>query len=197
MRHKKHRENWWTKARVIEGMRRFYRDHKIAPTSTRHWHELTKGTGESCTGVGNPYPSFYGVLKYFSSFRAAWTAVGVKVNRSDETWMPAEEQFLREGCGILTRKELAEALDRTPEAVHRRLYDLGINTRTARGWTFHRVMRVTGLPDYILRRYANRGELPYFRGCQCMYLDPADLLIVAEIDWSIRWRSWLTPCGSR
>lgn len=184
MRHTTHRQGWWTKARVIEGMLRFYRDHKFAPTSTEEWHRLARGTGKSRSGVGNPYPSFNGVLKYFSSFREAWTAAGIKVNRDWEPWTPDEDRFIVEGAGILTRDELAEALDRTPNAVHRRLYDMGVNTRNARGWTFHRVMKVTGCPDYILRRYANRGELPYFRGTRLLYLDPADLMVVKEIDWS-------------
>lgn len=181
--HKRYREIWWTKARVIEGMRRFYRDHKFAPTSTEEWHRLTKGTGGDRSGAGNPYPSFYGVLKYFRSFREAWTVAGIHVNRDWEPWTPEEDQFVAQGAGILTRDELAEALDRTSNAVRRRLYDMGINTRNARGWTFHRVMRITGCPDYILRRYANRGELPYFRGTRLIYLDPADLLVVKEIDW--------------
>lgn len=165
-------------------MLRFYRDHKFAPTSTEEWHRLTVGTGKSRSGAGNPYPSFNGVLKYFRSFREAWTAAGIRVNRNWEPWTAEEDRFIAEGAGILTRDELAEALDRTPDAVHRRLYDMGVNTRNARGWTFHRVMRVTGCPDYILRRYANRGELPYFRGTRLLYLDPADLLVVKEIDWS-------------
>jgi len=183
MRQRTHREGWWTKARVIEGMRRFYLDHKFAPTSPQEYHLLAKGTGKSYSGVGNPYPSFNGVLKYFSSFREAWTAVGIEVNRDWEPWTSDEDHFIVEGAGIFTRAELAEALNRTQNAVHRRLYDLGVNTRNARGWTFHRVMKVTGCPDYILRRYANRGELPYFRGTRLLYIDPADLLVVKEIDW--------------
>jgi hypothetical protein len=133
--------------------------------------------------VGNPYPSHYGVLKYFASFRQAWTAVGIEVDRSYEPWSAGEERFLSEAIGILTRGEIAEALGRTPGAVHRRIYELGLHTYEARGWTFHRVMRVTGIPDYTLRRYADRGDLPYFRGSKCCYLDPADLLIIKEIDW--------------
>lgn len=169
---------------MIEGLQRFYRDHRVAPLSSDQWQELTKGTGGDRRGVGNPYPSFYGVLRHFSSFREAWTAAGVWVNRDWEPWTAEEDSFIAEGAGVFARKELAEALGRTPNAVHRRLYDIGVHTYEARGWTFNRVMRVTGLPDYILRRYANRGELPYFRGSKCLYVDPADLLVIAEIDWN-------------
>lgn len=179
----RHRAAWWTRERVIEGLRRFYRDHGIAPTATEKYNELTKGTGRNRNGVGNPYPSFYGVLKHFGTFREAWTAAGVQVNRDFEEWTPEEEWFLREGAGILSRKELAAALNRTPNAVHRRLYDLGIHSYRARGWTFHRIERVAQVPAHIIRCYADRGELPYLRGSKCIYCDPADLLVIREINW--------------
>jgi hypothetical protein len=183
MRHTKYREQWWTRQRVLDGLRRFHRDFGIAPTSILAYQEHQQFTGKSNTGVGNPYPSSYGVLKYFSSFREAWAAVGIKTDRAWETWTPEEDWFLTEGAGILSRKELAEALERSPNAVHRRLYDLGVHTYKARGWTLHRVMRITQVPDHILRKYADRGDLPYLRGSKCIYVDPADLLVVEEIDW--------------
>jgi hypothetical protein len=183
VRHTSYREKWWTRQRVLDGLRRFYRDFGCAPTSTAAYQERQQFTGSSNTGVGNPYPSSYGVLKYFASFREAWKAIGIETDRAWEAWSPEEDWFLTEGAGILSRKELAEALNRTPNAVHRRLYDLGIHTYKARGWTFHRVMRVTQVPDHIIRKYADRGELPYFRGSKCIYVDPADLLVIEEIDW--------------
>lgn len=183
MKHTKYRENWWTRERVIAGLRRFYRDFGFAPTSTEEYQERQQHTGPNQNGVGNPYPSSYGVLKYFGSFRQSWTAAGIETDRSFEPWTPEEERFIAEAAGILTRKEIAEALGRTPGAVHRRIYDLGLHTYEARGWTFHRVMRAAGVPDYTLWRYADRGDLPYFRGSKCCYLDPADLLVVKEIDW--------------
>ncbi len=183
MRHAKYRTQWWTRERVLDGLRRFYRDFGFAPTATSEYQERQRFTGNSNTGVGNPYPSSYGVLKYFASFREAWKAIGIETDRAWEAWSPEEDWFLTEGAGILSRKELAEALNRTPNAVHRRLYDLGIHTYKARGWTLHRVMRVTQVPDHIIRKYADRGDLPYLRGAKCVYVDPADLLVVKEIDW--------------
>ncbi len=180
----RHRESWWTRARVIEGLQRFYRKFGQAPTASDKYQKLQQFTGASNTGVGNPYPSTYGVLKYFSSFREAWRACGVKVNRGDESWTPDEEWFLAEAAGILSRKEIAAYLDRTPNAVHRRLYDLGIHSYRQQGWTLHRVERCANFPSHILRKYIERGELPIFRGSKCIYCDPADLLIVTEIDWS-------------
>lgn len=178
---------WWTRERVIEALRRFYREFKTAPTATDEWQRLTAGTAVSQHGVGNPYPSSYGVLKHFANFRAAWRAAGVKpprcVPNTSEAWTADEDWFLAEAIGILTRVEIAAYLERTPEAVHRRIYDLGLNTRTARGWTAHRLARATGVTQQTIRTYMERGELPYYRGTRLIYLDPADCLVVAEIDW--------------
>lgn len=183
MRHTRCRKLWWTRERVLEGLRRFYRDFGFAPTATAEYQKRQQFTGASNTGVGNPYPSSYGVLKYFGTFREAWTAAGIRTDRAWEAWTPEEDWFLTEGAGVFSRKELAEALDRSPNAVHRRLYDLGVHSYKARGWTLHRVMRATQVPDHVVRKYADRGELPYFRGSKCIYVDPADLLVVREIDW--------------
>jgi hypothetical protein len=153
---------------VLDGLRRFYRDFGFAPTATAEYQKSQQFTGASITGVGNPYPSSYGVLKYFGTFREAWTAAGIVVDRAWEAWAPEEDWFLTEGAGVFSRKELAEALNRSANAVHRRLYDLGVHSYKARGWTLHRVMRATQIPDHVVRKYADRGELPYFRGSKCI-----------------------------
>ncbi|MCI0524316.1 MAG: hypothetical protein L0Y75_03550 [Acidobacteria bacterium] len=131
MRHTSYRKQWWTWERVLEGLRRFYRDFGFAPTATAEYQTRQQFTGKSNTGVGNPYPSSYGVLKYFSTFREAWTAAGIETDRAWEAWTPEEDWFLAEGAGVFSRKELAEALGRSPNAVHRRLYDLGVHTYKA------------------------------------------------------------------
>ncbi len=174
---------WWTKERVLDGLRRFYRDFKVAPTGMDQYHKLQRFTGTAQNGVGNPYPSFYGVLKYFSNFREAWRAAGVKMNRHESRWLPEEDQFLAEAAGLLSRKELAEALDRTPNAVHRRLYDLGLHSYRTQGLSLNRAADLAGLSHGTLRSYVRRGVLPSVRGTKCVYVDPADLLLVPAVDW--------------
>jgi hypothetical protein len=78
------------------------------------------------------------VLRYFATFRAAWAAAGVEVGRSEEAWTALEDWYLREGAGLISRAELARDLRRTPDAVHRRLYDLGLHSYQRWGWTLHR-----------------------------------------------------------
>jgi hypothetical protein len=125
----------------------------------------------------------YAVLRHFETFRQAWAAAGVDVGRRRESWSELEDWYLREGMGLLSRAELARDLDRTPDAVHRRLYDLGLHSYQRWGWTLHRVERVAQIPRHRLQTYLERGDLPYVRGSKCVYVDPGDLLVVREIDW--------------
>lgn len=178
------RERWWTRDRVLAGLRRFHREHGLAPTSTEEWQRLT-GTpgGDNSHPERRPYPSFYGVLSHFATFRQAWEAAGVDVDRSYEGWSALEDWYLYEGTGVLTREELAADLNRTPDAVHRRLYDLGLNAWQRWGWTPHRIERAAGITSSILRRYMDWGEIPWFKGTKVIYIDPGDLVVVEEIDW--------------
>lgn len=178
------RRRWWTKERVIEGLLRFMRDFKFAPTATEEYQRYQQYTGKRQNGVGNPYPSSATVLGYFASFRAAWNAAGIEVDRGDVPWTPAEEWFISEGAGLLSRVEMADFLGRTPDAVHRRLYDLGIDSRSARGWTVHRAASGMNVGDHVLWQYLERGEIPFLRGCKYTFLDPVDLLVVREVEWS-------------
>lgn len=180
---------WWTRERVIVGLRLFYRDFGTAPLNTHDYHTVTKGS-QHHKGPRRRYPSFYAVLRYFKSFREAWTATGVDVDRGHEEWSDLEEWYLREAAGFIPRKEIARDLKRSDDAVHRRMYDLGLLTRsmgdrpTLHGWTLNQIERVTGVPGHIINgRYIKKGRLPFRRGTQCCYIDPADLVDVVEIDW--------------
>jgi hypothetical protein len=176
---------WWTRDRVIAGLRRFHRDHDLAPTSTEEWHQITRLHGQRGGGHGGRrrYPSLYAVLRHFDTFRQAWAAAGIDVGRRQESWRELEDWYLREGLGLIPRTELARDLNRTPDAIHRRLYDLGLHSYQRWGWTLHRVERVAQVPRHRLQTYLERGDLPYLRGSKCVYVDPADLVVVEEIDW--------------
>ncbi|MBV9596385.1 MAG: hypothetical protein JOZ87_05945 [Chloroflexi bacterium] len=177
--------SWWTRERVIAGLRRFYQDHDLAPTSTEERYRITGRHGQNGGGRGGrrPYPSFYAVLRHFETFRQAWAAAGVDVSRRQESWSELEDWYLREALGLIPRTGIASDLNRTPDAVHRRVYDLGLHAYRRWGWTLHRVERVAQVPRHRLQKYLDRGDLPYLRGSKCVYVDPADLLVVAEIDW--------------
>ena len=177
---------WWTRERVVAGLRRFYQDHHVAPTSTEQWHQITGRHGQRGGGHGGrrSYPSLYAVLRHFETFREAWAAAGIDVGRRQESWIALEDWYLREAIGLISRTEIARDLNRTPDAIHRRLYDLGLHSYQRWGWTLHRVERVAQVPRHRLQTYLERGDLPYLRGSKCVYVDPADLIVVSEIDWS-------------
>ena len=176
---------WWTRERVLAGLRRFYQDHHDAPISTEEWHRITGRHGQRGGGSGRrSYPSLYAVLRHFETFRQAWAAAGIDVGRRQESWTELEDWYLREGVGLISRQELARDLRRTPDAVHRRLYDLGLHSYERWGWTLHRLERVAQVPRHRLQTYLDRGDLPYLRGTRCVYVDPGDLLVVSEIDWN-------------
>jgi hypothetical protein len=123
------------------------------------------------------------VVRHFETFRQAWAAAGVDVGRLHESWSEIEDWYLREGTGLIPRNELARDLARTPHAIHRRLYELGLHSYRRWGWTLHRVERVAQVPRHRLQTYVDRGDLPCMRGSGCVYVDPGDLLVVQEIDW--------------
>lgn len=182
------RRRYWTKKRVDEALLRFAVEYKIIVTSSEHYAQLTADTGRSCVGSKNRYPSFATVLHYYPNFRAAWRALGVTTPRcvpnASEDWTPEEDWFIREAIGIFSRKEIAAYIQRTENAVHRRIYDLGLNTREARGWSAFRLSRVSGISEVVIRTYQDRGELPYFQGTTSNFMDPADFLCITQIDWT-------------
>ena len=170
---------YWTRTRVLAGMQLFFKRHGFAPTATEPYHNLVKGSGMT---YHRDFPSAYAVLRWFSSFREAWTAAGVEVDRGWEPWTADEDWYLHEATGILSRKQIAFDLRRTQDSVHRRQYDLGLNARTRWGWTVHRVGEALRVPGHRITTYIERGDLPCFRGNHYIYLDPADLIGLPVVD---------------
>lgn len=173
-------QEYWTKARVMVGLGLFLRFYNFAPTSTEEYHAITKNTGKAHE---RDFPSAYAVLKWFATFRQAWTAIGVTVDRAHEPWTEAEDWYLSEATGIIARAQIARDLMRPEGAVKRRLYDLGIDARTRWGWTINRACEHLQISTHVLTAHADRGDLPYFRGNQFIYIDPADLIGLSGIDW--------------
>lgn len=182
-RYNEHGTVYWTRQRVIVGLQRFYRDTGLAPLSTADWQTRTSSL-QGRQKQDRPYPASSVVLRHFRTFRDAWTAASIIVNRMHEEWTEIEDWYLHEAAGLVSRDEMARDLNRTSDAVHRRLYDLGLNSRTIHGWTPHRVQTHTGVPWDRFHRYMRKGLLPYLRGTRCIYLQPADLVVMKEIDWT-------------
>ena len=85
--------------------------------------------------------------------------------------------------GVQPTIAIAAALGRGEAAVRSRARKLGLRVGNARGWPIQRVARTVGISEYIMRGYIRRGELAAFKGAKHVYLDPANLVVVVEIDW--------------
>ena len=185
------RKSFWTRERVLHGLRLFYEDFGYTPLASEAFQDKRAFTGRTPDGristlpYHQKYPSMYGVLKHFRSMREAWTAAGFVVDKGYEEWSEMEDWFVIESCGVLPRDQVAELLGRTVPAVKRRLYDLGRFTAHTRwGITVSRAAHMLGIYEDMIRRYINHGMIPVFRGYKLIYLNPADLLKIKEVDWN-------------
>lgn len=184
------RSRWWTRERIIIGMKRFYDDFGFCAISSEKWAEYAQfsATGQSGAvsnlGWENRYPSFSTILANFPTLRHAWRAAGFEVDSGHLEWSPIEDWFIIESVGILSREEISRTIGRTDAAIKRRLYDLGrITAHTRWGFTITGAAHAVGIAEHILRRYLDHGAIPYFRGHYLIYINPADLTRIPEIDW--------------
>jgi hypothetical protein len=183
---------WWTQERVLKGMRRFYEDFGYCPTDQGAYARHAQFTGidpvtgkHSNLGWHQKYPSANTILRHFATLREAWEAAGFEVNHSNLEWKPIEDWFIIESCGILPREEVAQMLKRSAPAVKRRLYDLGrFTAKTRWGITLSGAAHLLGVAEGIVRRYLDHGVIPFFRGYKLIYLNPADLTKIEEVNWN-------------
>ncbi|HYG81039.1 MAG TPA: hypothetical protein VD861_11660, partial [Pyrinomonadaceae bacterium] len=189
---------FWTRDRCIEAGASFYRKYKAAPTSANWWHEATKfHHNDALPGVIGLYPSYSTLTRVggWVGMREFWLDVGfahpeldIVTDMTDMPWGPLETWFVVESVGILPRDEVVRIMHesgcgRTDAAVKRRLYDLGVNSYNRWGWTINRVERVLGVAGATIRKYMAHSLLPYYRSHKCIYIDPADLLVIEEYNW--------------
>jgi hypothetical protein len=174
------RRTRWTRERVLAGLMTFHRATGQAPTTSRGWATLIQRVGPRQPRV----PTAYAVLRHFANFRAAWTAAGIRL--ADARWAPwtdDDDRYLKSHLGVQSTAALAIALGRGEDAVRARARKFGLRVGNARGWPIQRVARTAGVSERVLRAHIRRGELPAFKGAKHVYLDPADLTVVTEIDW--------------
>lgn len=182
---------FWNRERIILGLRRYFDDFGITPTDQGRYAVHSQFTGRtpdgrpSNNGWHQKYPSASSVLNLFPTMRHAWEAAGFNVNHTNLEWLPIEDWFIVESCGVLPRAEVAIALKRSVASVKRRLYDLGrITCKTRWGITVCGAAHKLGIAEHIVHRYVAKGIIPVFVGFKLLYVNPADLLLIKEIDWN-------------
>jgi hypothetical protein len=70
---------WWTRERVLTGLVGFHRATGQAPTTSRDWASRIRRVGHA---KRRQFPTAYAVLRYFRTFRATWTAAGVRLDHA-------------------------------------------------------------------------------------------------------------------
>jgi len=156
---------WWTRQRVLAGLRRFVEDTGQTPIAGPRYARLARSRARSPRR--RRYPSAYAILRHFPRLRAAWEAIGVPIaNRRRAAWSDADDWYVREALGVLPNATIAADLGRGEAAVHARAHLLGLHVTDVWGWPLQRVARAGAVGEYLLRGYVDRGELPVFKGAK-------------------------------
>ena len=91
---KRYPRRYWTRERVLEGLRRFYRDTGELPTGAKAYHARRLSLG---TLARRRYPPFMAVMDYWPSFVAAWKEAGCDSEPAFKPRaQPLPEEFARE-----------------------------------------------------------------------------------------------------
>lgn len=71
--------SWWTKARVLAGLRQLHADTGESPLSEAQYRELTSSSDHGLRGARRRYPAVGAVRRGWPSFAAAWREAGVEI----------------------------------------------------------------------------------------------------------------------
>ena len=196
----RHNSEWWNKRRVLAALGEFYGEFKKLPSSFEEYAEIQQAANFdyagkiSTRGQDNLYPSVASIGKFFKSINDAWREVGFDVTDAFAEWTIEEDLFIYESIGLLTREEIAECLPgkRSATSVKARVNYLQLDIFTRWGITAARAANYLEISSSVLEKYIESGEIPFIQGSAYLYIDPADLLLVREIDWSKPVHSELT-----
>jgi hypothetical protein len=191
MNYRGYNSEWWTRPRILAALRRFHEEFKCAPSSFDAYAELQikaniEHAGRITTrGQNNLYPSIASIGKYFKYMNDAWRAIDLEVVDNQIEWTVEEDCFLFEALGILTRDEIADCLPhRTSGAVKARIKHLGWDIYSHWGITTGRAAIYLELGQNVVEKYVKNGTIPFLKGSAYTYINPADLLVIKEVDWS-------------
>lgn len=164
---------YWTRERIVEGLRAFARAHRGPLPESHEYSRAKKGHPE--------YPTTDNVLKHFGTFAAAWEAAGASKSRIRRTWTPwtdDDNELLLDLAGRMTMALVAKRLRRTPGACRRQLYEMQAGrARDVPGYlSASEVAEQYGCPWGRVIRLIERGTLPAKRvqGGHYWRIDPAD-----------------------
>lgn len=163
---------YWTRARVLAALRRY---HAVRGHSA--------GVAYYATG-DRRFPSRSSVLRHFPSMAEAWEAARLPAPPTPRRWSRLEDWYLYEAAAELPLSEVAADLGRAVTAVRARLEWLGFDWRQRCGWCISSASRALGLSGYRLARLLRSRGVPLRPLGRAVFVAPADLAALPEIDWS-------------
>ncbi|MGH2355788.1 MAG: hypothetical protein ACRDJN_29620 [Chloroflexota bacterium] len=175
---------YWTKARMLDALRRWYAAEGTTPTGSPEWDAARHAAGRAVPAAASPvgrssrrsvYPSSASILRYWPSLRRAWLAAGLRdalgeQPHGNDVWTDEEDTYLRRWWGLVPDAEVAAQLGRTINGVHLHAQrKLGLNRlenacRVGHAMTVREVAALFGCdPSTPVRSWAKRGWLPVVR----------------------------------
>ena len=115
---------YWTRGRVLEGLRLAAAELDPLPTSSDAYNRLKKGRMD--------WPTAGKVLEYFGGMARGWLAAGVsrrRVQLTNSDWTAAEDEYLLTMAGTIRLMDIARALNRSYQAVRVRIGSKGFGLR--------------------------------------------------------------------
>ena len=115
---------YWTRERVLEGLRLAAAEIDILPTSSNVYNRLKKGHMD--------WPTAGKVLEYFGAMARGWLAAGVsrrRVHLTNSDWTSEEDEYLLTMAGSIRLVDIAHVLNRSYQAVRVRIGSKGFHLR--------------------------------------------------------------------
>jgi hypothetical protein len=185
---------WWTRERVVEALRRYYRAHGTAPPGGPAWDRARRALGAG----PRVYPSSASVRRHFPSLRRAWIAAGVALGHGRDAWRPEDDAFLAAHWGRRPDAWVAARLGRTPQTCHLRATRHLGQTRRDALLTARDLGRLFGVdPTTAVRAWLPRGWVAAAKSSvgagprtTAWAFDPESVeRFVRERPWAYDWRT--------
>lgn len=88
---------WWTRERLLTGLRRLHQETGQAPAGLPAYGQLVRLTDCGRREAQRRYPSQHAILRQWPSLVEAWRAAGIEVSRSRMEVRPARREGERHG----------------------------------------------------------------------------------------------------
>lgn len=159
---------YWTKTRVVDGLRRFWRRFKIAPESSVEIDRI----GKPCRARGRrSFPGASAILNYFPSMYEAWKATEIKATLPHCKCGAILPKYRRSRCDLCGCISMSEAQRKRWEKQKKYRFTEEIDAEIRRVWREEmknlkaapgrKLAEKLGYPAWIIKRRARELGVSY------------------------------------